>query len=442
MNNVKNERVKVYVMIGTLLILLMLFSGITYAFFTSTNNNGSTSIVEVTGGKMTISYTDGTSDLLTSKDIMPSNDIIVNKTFTLTGTNTTSGLAMPYEVGLDYVSEFSDGMIHYYIKRTSANDNVTSNLVGTANQTIPGNTAETGYTHGTLKKGNRYLELATGEFKTNTTNQTITFNLKMQFPDNGLNQDSEKGKSLTGKIVVNYEGSFSTDSWERIANIVKDGYLTTYAVGSEKEVMIDNQVHKVRVANNTTPDECSKEGFSETACGFVVEFVDIIETRQMNSERTNKGGWPASEMRTYANGEFFNKLPNELKQIIAETKVVSSHGSDDKNNDRIDGNWESKDKIFLLGCHEIYEDGVSNLISNFDTSYNYTRQLDYYKNKMVTTNNYEIIVKKYQSKSDIWWLRSARSDSRVGMQLVNNNGDWFSNDIIYTYGFSPAFRIK
>ena len=45
MNKVKNERVKVCVMIGTLLILLMMFSGITYAFFTSTNNNGSTSIV-------------------------------------------------------------------------------------------------------------------------------------------------------------------------------------------------------------------------------------------------------------------------------------------------------------------------------------------------------------------------------------------------------------
>ncbi len=211
MNKVKNERVKVYVMIGTLLILLMMFSGITYAFFTSTNNNGSTSIVEVTGGKMTISYSDGSSDLLTSKNIIPSNDIIVNKTFTLTGTNTTNGLDMPYKVGLDYVSEFSDGMIHYYIKRTSANDNVSSNLVGTANQTIPGNTSETGYTHGTLKKGNRYLELATGEFKTNTTNQTITFNLKLQFPDNGLNQDSEKGKNFTGKIVVNYKKS-ATDT--------------------------------------------------------------------------------------------------------------------------------------------------------------------------------------------------------------------------------------
>ena len=164
----KEEQIKVYVMIGTIIMLLVIFSGITYAFFSASNNKGSTSVVEVKSGKMTISYADGKSSLLISKDIQPSSKIIIDKTFTLTGTNTTSGLAMPYKVGLNYVSEFSDGQIHYYIKRMSTNSNITSKLVGTANQTISGNTTETGYTTGTLKKGNRYLELATGEFKANT----------------------------------------------------------------------------------------------------------------------------------------------------------------------------------------------------------------------------------------------------------------------------------
>ena len=210
MNN-EVEQIKVYVMIGTIVMLLVIFSGITYAFFSASNNKGSTSIISATSGKMTISYADGKSSLLVSKDIVPSNKIIIDKTFTLTGTNTTSGLAMPYKVGLNYISEFSDGQIHYYIKQTNTNTNVTSTLVGTGNQTTPGNTTETGYISGTLMKGNRYLELATGEFKANTSNQTITFNLKIQFPDTGENQDSEKGKTLTGEIVVNYEES-ATDT--------------------------------------------------------------------------------------------------------------------------------------------------------------------------------------------------------------------------------------
>ena len=201
----KEQKVRLIVVLSTITMMIVLFIGITYSYFTALNNKGSTSVISATSGKMVINYADGSSKLLSSENIQPSNKILIDKTFTLTGTNTTSGLAMPYKIGLNYVSEFSDGQIHYYIKRTSANANVTSALVGTSNQTIPGNTTETGYTAGTLKKGNRYLELATGEFKANTSNQTITFNLKIQFPDTGVSQDSEKGKTLTGEIVVNYE---------------------------------------------------------------------------------------------------------------------------------------------------------------------------------------------------------------------------------------------
>ena len=201
----KEQKVRLIVVLSTIAMMIVLFIGITYSYFTALNNKGSTSVISATSGKMVINYADGSSKLLSSENIQPSDKVLIDKTFTLTGTNTTSGLAMPYKIGLNYVSEFSDGQIHYYIKRTNANTNVTSTLVGTANQTIPGNTTETGYTTGTLKKGNKYLELATGEFKANTSNQTITFNLKLQFPDTGENQDAEKGKILTGEIVVNYE---------------------------------------------------------------------------------------------------------------------------------------------------------------------------------------------------------------------------------------------
>ena len=125
---------------------------------------------------------------------------------------------MPYKIGIKYTSGFSNGQLHYYLKRTNQNANITSNLIGTSNQTIPGNTTETGYTSGTLKKGNRYLELATGEFKANTSNQTITFNLKIQFPDTGINQDIEKGKSFTGEIVVNYENETGVDYITKLYN--------------------------------------------------------------------------------------------------------------------------------------------------------------------------------------------------------------------------------
>ena len=41
--------------------------------------------------------------------------------------------------------------------------------------------------------------------------------------------------------------------------------------------------------------------------------------KAMNSTATNVGGWLASEMRIYANGEFFDKLPIDLQKVIIDT---------------------------------------------------------------------------------------------------------------------------
>ena len=442
MNN-KEKQIKVYVILGTIIMLLVIFSGITYAFFSANNNKGSTSIISATSGKMSINYADGKSDLLVSKDIQPSDAILVNKTFTLTGTNTTSGLAMPYKVGLKYTSTFSDGQIHYYIKEMNRPDSskVTVEYTGTINQTVQGNSSYTGYTHGTLKKGNKYTEMVTGEFPVNTSNQTITFNLILQFPDTGENQDSEKGKEIGGRVVVNYEQptptTFAEDSWSTIAAVVKDGQLNAYSVGDEKEVVLsDGKSYTVRVANNTTPNECKGTNFSETACGFVVEFVDIVEQRTMNTTGTNVGGWPATAMITYANKEFFNKLPSNLQNVIAKTKVISGHGSTSG-----ETNFTSTDKIYLLSAHEIWEDATSNRVSYSDTVYKNTRQLDYYKSKEVTTNNYLNTIKQYNGSNSEWWLRSGSSGSKNYFLIVKNDGDWTNFDARDASGLAPAFRI-
>ena len=206
----KEQRVWMIVTIITVTVLVFIFAGITYAFFTTSDNVGSTAEVITDSGKMTINYADGGSNLLISSNISPSNNIVVDKTFSLTGLNTTTagdGLTMEYKVGLKYVSTFSSGQIHYYIKKiSSTNEGITTTFTGDANQTVPGNDTYTGYSHGTLKNGNnKYTEMVTGEFPANKDEQTITFNLKLQFPDTGENQDTEKGKTLNAEVVVNYE---------------------------------------------------------------------------------------------------------------------------------------------------------------------------------------------------------------------------------------------
>ena len=231
--------------------------------------------------------------------------------------------------------------------------------------------------------------------------------------------------------------SFSTDSWATIAANVqanKEATASVYSVGSEKEVAIGGINYTVRIANNSNYD-CSLE--SKTACGFVVEFVDIVEKRAMNSSDTNVGGWPATAMRAYLNGDFIAKLPSDLQNVIIDTTVVSGHGSTTRNSKRADGNWESTDRIYLLSSAEVWINGVP----YYETAASTTRQLDYYSNKEVTISNYGEAKKNYNDSAYDWWLRSAESNADTDILYVYLDGSWWLDGAGFTYGVAPAFRI-
>lgn len=66
----------------------------------------------------------------------------------------------------------------------------------------------------------------------------------------------------------------------------------------------------------------------------------------MNSSYTNVGGWSAMKIHEYANGDLFNKLPEELRNVIINTTVVSGHGWSNSSSNRSDGNWDR----FLCLC--------------------------------------------------------------------------------------------
>ena len=285
--NVKDESKKLTIItIATVIILVIIFAGVTYAFFTANNPEGSTAEIKSETGRMLITYNDGTDNIVPVTNIQPSNAILVNKTFTLTGSNTTvgmktgDGLPMPYKVGVKYTSTFSDGMMHYYIKEVErpTNSNVTANYVikpetgktenDYKNQTVPGNDTYTGYTHGTFKNGSKYTEMVTGDFPSSLNDQTITFNLIIQFPDNNENQDSEKGKTFNGKVVINQNPTLS----EYISKLdltknglekdkTKDENLRYVGANPKNYLKFNNEIWRiVGVFNNiTTIDELGNE---------------------------------------------------------------------------------------------------------------------------------------------------------------------------------------
>ena len=157
--------------------------------------------------------------------------------------------------------------------------------------------------------------------------------------------------------------------------------------------------HTIRVSNTTTPSECDTSGFSQTACGFVLEFADIITTHKMNDTQTNKGGWPATSMRTFLNNDIYNALPDDLKNGIINTTVTSSYGSSDS------ANFTSTDKLYLLEAKEVFINYTGGTAKDF------TRTLEYYRDLGVTTKNVSSAIKKNGSSTSSWWLRTVLNDN-------------------------------
>lgn len=243
--------------------------------------------------------------------------------------------------------------------------------------------------------------------------------------------------------------SFEDDSWTDIKNYLNEN-RKIYDIGSEKEIEIDGISYKVRLSNTKScPDDW--EG-SKTACGVVIEFVNLLsESRQMNTTNTNVGGWPASDLYKYLNtnsDSIYNKLPQELKNAIIETKTISGYGQNSGTE-----NYISTDKLYLLSYFELHGTDNNHQDTVTDT---YTKQLEYYINKPSAQ-----IVKRKPNATNCgqtvmtggceipWWLRSAfySIDNEF---IIENDFEYVSGfdmpfaaygDANILYGVAPAFRI-
>ncbi len=259
---------------------------------------------------------------------------------------------------------------------------------------------------------------------------------RQYFTKTGGNGTEYTSTSTITDDVMLYNSTFEYDTWSEIVANVKANKISQYNVGDTKSVNLGTYgKHTLRIANMSTPNECSTEGFSQTACGFVLEFADIITKHVMNDTGTNVGGWPATSMRTFVNNDIYNAIPSEIKNAIIDTTVVSGHGKTSG-----ETNFTSTDKLYLLAPGEVWTDWKTSSGASYDTAKDLTRTLDYYTSIGVTTSNY-LARKMYNSSAWFWWLRSAYSYYNFSFYSVNYNGGWNDRNANDTYDVSPAFRI-
>ena len=169
-------------------------------------------------------------------------------------------------------------------------------------------TYEVKYSNGFAIEPNQLLE------------QGTTKNIKVSFQYKNLQDFSlypEDDQNLTISISITYvqaddnavsvPGNFETDSWETIIETVQSGHGDFYQPGDTKEIDLGTLgVHPLRVSNTSTPEECATTGFSQTACGFVLEFADIVMKRNYHGQTfgNDKTTWNSSNIRSYLNSDF------------------------------------------------------------------------------------------------------------------------------------------
>ena len=254
-------------------------------------------------------------------------------------------------------------------------------------------------------------------------------------------EDAEATGGSPASKVAGEPESFSTDSWATIKAAVHNNNTSAYHVGDTKTVTIGANNYTVRIANKSTSPNCSNSNYSQTACGFVVEFAEIVEKRAMNTENTNIGGWPGSELHSYLEGTFYNSLPSDLKSVIEPTRVISGYG----NNGTDSANFVSENqKLYLLSGVEVFGS------DNNDTAAGTTTQLEYYQGMEADATTpwgaqaYSRTYKGYNGSDgskEYWWMRPASSYINVYFRGVTD-GNLSSCGANYSGGgLAPAFRI-
>lgn len=180
--------------VATLLVAVI---GASFAYFTATiSGSESATTVTVGAGSLAIAYAGGAGIETAALQPVPTpDDPVATKTFTITGTNSTSAI-MPYTIKLVVAGNtFTSNTLTYDLDSTNTGGN---------GYVVP-DKAETG-----IATGASNITLGTGYFSGVVSSSVHTYVLHIYFPDNGENQDEDKNKEFTAYVDTTVEEVYTT----------------------------------------------------------------------------------------------------------------------------------------------------------------------------------------------------------------------------------------
>ena len=221
--------------------------------------------------------------------------------------------------------------------------------------------------------------------------------------DSAAQTEDEKENGLAD--VYRALGTIS-DSWEEIIAAGEDGtYIDKYQIGDTKELDLGEEgvIEMELVAFDA--DELA-DGSGKAHMTWIAK--DLLNTKHvMNNEWTNKGGWPASDLRAWLRESILLLFPETVRSNIREVKKYSYSYSDN-------GTISSSDTIWIpsgremFGADNAYEDEGPEYLTAFPDDASRQKQ--------------HIGV----SEPSRWRLRSASYTIDTNFTLVTINGSSWS----------------
>lgn len=155
--------------------------------------------------------------------------------------------------------------------------------------------------------------------------------------------------------------------------------------------------------------------------GITFMFGDAIAEAPMNQTDTNAGGWEASQMRAYLNGDGMALLPEDLKKVVAPVDKLTNNVGETQD---VSAVTTTSDSLWLLSAAELcgsidwYSDPSYNAVLNAE---GFEYQL--FRDTAVDSSNAnDILVKNYQNSPIGWWERSPLPNDSDNFLGVRSDG--------------------
>lgn len=154
-----------------------------------------------------------------------------------------------------------------------------------------------------------------------------------------------------------------------------------------------------------------------TTAPITLVMKDCLNTKaSMNSSDTNSGGYPSSAMKTYVETNIYNKLPSDLKAIVAPVKK-KCYTTYNQASSLSEANYN----VWLLAEAEVFNSVTQTIGDGEGTKY------------PIFTDNASR-VKKVNGSADTWWLRSASSSFSDTFDDVYSGGSVYLNNASRNFG--------